>query len=1789
MLTTAASMSSPSTPQRMSRKYESGRISSPIARTGKEFKSDKPLEVVTNAGATSTEAQGSMNEARGEAHNLDAENQRIEGKPSNKHKSSLPRQLKSFLGLKDYLEPKSRDNETNVKTEGNDEKFFEAEDSATSENRKRPLTQGLSSFLSGFLRNTARSQDSPSIQSKSRPPLQPQPSFVSRKLDKSSQNDADNSEVTRLPQDDSNLHENRNHKILNLFRKTKKQGGPKGGALKNIDEELDDATGERAEHLLGGLLIGTPSINMIASRLLVDESGISRSSLLLTLIGFHITDISPSVYTKNRRLRIDLEYGVWSQRLKWAVERSAKDLLYLHSRFKIYNWKTELRKKNSELPKFPVPPIRKHKYHDNILHRKRDSARRSAESTQAQNDDDNNDNASVSRLTETSLDRRSVVELLGDQFSHLRANLSDASSLLSEELSPELLKLRQKRNEEYVQQVEKYLHNLIKFVALRPQSNRLFQFLEISPISSLLSCETGFIGKQGIVHVGGTSGSQGWRMSHLKANDLKKRIDRRADKWLLVRGSYIMYVSNINSTTPLEVFLVDPKFKIHFKGSKSDVKHATKEYELESDLEDDSIAQKELAKIGENVENEGEDKVFKHLKITLENSERQLTFIPRSYKERQLWIKSLVDMKASTEWSRSHPFNSFAPVRKNVLAQWFVDARDHFWAVSSALEMAKDVIYIHDWWLSPELYMRRPANGNQQWRLDRILQRKANQGVKIFVIIYRNVGNTVVTDSLYTKHSLLSLNDQNIHVIRSPNQLLQNTYFWSHHEKLCIVDHAVAFLGGIDLCYGRYDTCDHVLTDDSKQTFSNLDPYYSSSITELSKFQIFPGKDYSNPRVRDFYALDKPYDSMYDRNTVPRMPWHDVHMVTCGKIARDLSRHFVQRWNYLIRQKRPSRFTPLLIPPSDMTDSEVRQNGFEGTCDIQLLRSSGNWSLGLKNTEHSIQEAYLKLIETSEHFVYIENQFFVTSCFIDGNEIENKIGDALVDRIIRAFNEGAPWRAIIVIPLMPGYPSKVDEPDGSSVRVIMQCQYMSISRGPTSIFAKLRRCGIEPRDYIHFFSLRKWGRISPERTLVSEQLYIHAKTMIVDDRVAIIGSANINERSMRGSRDSEVAAVIRDKEIVMSRMNGESFEAGKFAFSLRQRLMREHLGVDIDALEIVERKFRKIEDFAYGSDGSDFATGDFHNKENAILSAMVEIATRQILNEHTGTEKWKKFRQKHHRDTSPKILRFMDIAEEEEERQHPLPISLPISFNNRTGIHEANKGIRDKKKISFDPRVQTNEDHFKDVSGEGIDMYKSKLGKRSRLNSARYLRDLANKTMRSDATIAFLPDVISVKAFLGCDDFDESEQLDEETEKITTEKNKERWMLLKRVAYLQRVAAKSKLDENEESNKRAAFGMDSNTLIGSSYSSFNNGRQDLENTLAPSSSAPKADSTRPSSVSSIHNTNDSKVEEHSDKDEFTSLHGIQVPVVSLDEQGVLDLIHSISSSSSSLSHFVDPYGFDDPVCEEFYDDVWYENARRNTEIFRLIFHVQPDDQVVSWKEYKEFGNLKQAFVSSQKREASNIRKFNHRYATSGDATDDSDSITDLGEDGYNQHGNVDRRYIDVKDGSNEELLGQLPLSGEVSGTLNESENNVLKGTKEDKPEHEGYVDASNGEDMNTHFQGAKHTLNKLNNDRNDYESSKPTEISYDPEILMNGRSYEKTPDNVSENNKRAKIRNRRSLGSRRKFYNGKTVFSHDTAERILKEIRGHIVTFPTEWLSRELDGGNWFYNTDRIPPIDIYD
>jgi phospholipase D1/2 len=323
--------------------------------------------------------------------------------------------------------------------------------------------------------------------------------------------------------------------------------------------------------------------------------------------------------------------------------------------------------------------------------------------------------------------------------------------------------------------------------------------------------------------------------------------------------------------------------------------------------------------------------------------------------------------------------------------------------------------------------------------------------------------------------------------------------------------------------------------------------------------------------------------------------------------------------------------------------------------------------------------AYVKLIEESDHFVYIENQFFISTCEIDGRKIENLIGDALVERIVRAHKNEEAWRAVIVIPLMPGFQNTVDSEGGTSVRLIMQCQYRSICRGETSIFGRLRALGIEPEDYIQFFSLRAWGKIGPQQQLVTEQLYIHAKCMVVDDRAAIIGSANINERSMLGSRDSEVASIVRDTDMIQSTMNGKPYLVGRYPHTLRMRLMREHLGIDVDELLehdfATEEELRKIQ--VVEEEGAQTGKG----KEGPdSVSSMIE--------------------RQDERDMIDRRHRIQDEFLSRSEGMH--------SFNHDVDWEQgSNPNLKSNRKLTADPRVTSNPEHTKDVDGEGVDNLKA--------------------------------------------------------------------------------------------------------------------------------------------------------------------------------------------------------------------------------------------------------------------------------------------------------------------------------------------------------------------------------------------------------------------------------------------------------------------------------------------------
>ncbi|XP_061363302.1 phospholipase D zeta 1-like isoform X2 [Gastrolobium bilobum] len=624
------------------------------------------------------------------------------------------------------------------------------------------------------------------------------------------------------------------------------------------------------------------------------------------------------------------------------------------------------------------------------------------------------------------------------------------------------------------------------------------------------------------------------------------------------------------------------------------------------------------------------------------------------------WVTAINEtgLRPMEGWCCPHRFGSFAPERglteDGSQAQWFVDGQAAFEAIASSIQDAKSEIFITGWWLCPELYLKRPFDSFPTFRLESLLEEKAKQGVQIYVLLYKEVSLALKINSLYSMRRLLKIHE-NVRVLRYPDHFASRVYYWSHHEKLVIVDYKICYIGGLDLCFGRYDTPEHKVGD-------------CPSV-------IWPGKDYYNPRESEPNSWEDTMRDELDRKKHPRMPWHDVQCALWGPPCRDIARHFVQRWNHAKRTKAPNELAiPLLMPHHhmviphylgrrkeididgkkdedknkeiDMQDSfssqspmqdiplllpqeavglvtskgddtnfsgsspllsqklehetlvsDTQMKGFEDevvpfdlgaqpvvddledwgetpegtneygqvgpctTCHCQVLRSVDHWSAGTGQTEKSIHTAYCSLIEKAEHFIYIENQFFISG--LEGDDvIQNRILEALYRRILLAHKEQKNFRVIIVMPLLPGFQGGLDDGGAATVRALTHWQYRTISREKHSILQNLEAIlGHKTHDYISFYGLRSHGRLHDEGPMATSQVYVHSKLMIIDDRVALIGSSNINDRSLLGFRDSEIGVLIEDKEHIESLMNGKPWNAGKFSYSLRCSLWSEHLGL----------------------------------------------------------------------------------------------------------------------------------------------------------------------------------------------------------------------------------------------------------------------------------------------------------------------------------------------------------------------------------------------------------------------------------------------------------------------------------------------------------------------------------------------------------------------------------------------------------------------------------------------------
>eukprot|EP01083_Nonionella_stella_P093114 260804_1 len=503
----------------------------------------------------------------------------------------------------------------------------------------------------------------------------------------------------------------------------------------------------------------------------------------------------------------------------------------------------------------------------------------------------------------------------------------------------------------------------------------------------------------------------------------------------------------------------------------------------------------------------------------------------------------IMDAKSIEIRSANDTSEPFVPLRKGCWCRPLIDGEEFMSAVVDALDHAERVIYLCFWHLNDRIYLRRDGKDfHLKDRLDIVLQKKAQEGVQIYILLWREFLPTITLNnfSKEVKRNLSLLHD-NIHIIRHGIDPAPGVS-WVQHQKFVVVDEAVAFIGGLDICLGRWDTPEHRLIDPDKKFFLGVD-YYNPFIG-------------SRPRSLDGPAM---FEDVVQRASSPRMPWHDVDVEVRGEVARDVAVNFVQRWNHHKRQRFFKKDEDPILEVSSLETIEASRFYRTGTCNVQCIRSMDLWS-GADRLERSIEAAYVRAIKNAQFYIYIENQYFSSSCA--GGAVKNTVVEHIVDKLVEKIEKQETFRVIFILP----QPEEADD----SAMCIMQLQYQTINRGGYSVLERLssRFPSVDLRDYITFFFLRRWDFLGG--VPVTEKIFVHAKIMIVDDEVAIISSANFNDRSFLGSRDSEFGVTISDEERVSDAyMDGKRVEVGAFARDLRIRLWKEHLCLSDDQIDLI--------------------------------------------------------------------------------------------------------------------------------------------------------------------------------------------------------------------------------------------------------------------------------------------------------------------------------------------------------------------------------------------------------------------------------------------------------------------------------------------------------------------------------------------------------------------------------------------------------------------------------------------
>ena len=233
-------------------------------------------------------------------------------------------------------------------------------------------------------------------------------------------------------------------------------------------------------------------------------------------------------------------------------------------------------------------------------------------------------------------------------------------------------------------------------------------------------------------------------------------------------------------------------------------------------------------------------------------------------------------------------------------------------------------------------------------------------------------------------------------------------------------------------------------------------------------------------------------------NGEPYGPWHDATMAVDGSAAAAIGEIARDRWRKATGERLEA------IKDADCIWPEGLQSEFRDT-RLAISRNAAPYKEWPAIKE--VEALFLDMIASAKRFIYVENQYFTSP--------------RIADAIIRRLEQPDPPEIVLIGPV---------KAEGWLEQVAMDATRVRLTQ------------------LIGRFDPGKRFRIYTPKTKGGDDIYVHAKVMIVDDRLLRVGSSNMNNRSLGLDSECDLA------------LEAENEEQARAIGALRTRLLAEHLG-----------------------------------------------------------------------------------------------------------------------------------------------------------------------------------------------------------------------------------------------------------------------------------------------------------------------------------------------------------------------------------------------------------------------------------------------------------------------------------------------------------------------------------------------------------------------------------------------------------------------------------------------------